>query len=142
MLVEFFTNKDNKKTPVHHKEQLTPRAKPYTKFRREERLNGDIVAVPVISITEGYYCYMTGPQSMKIAMAIGLNPGAHKKGMWLLSKSKYKQAQRLINSKGIQDKLIPKEKDRQRKLVHEEKLRAKLKKKENKENKYLDIQEN
>lgn len=124
MLVEFFTNKNNEIKEVKHKTDLTPRFKTYTKYRVEIDSEGNEFKKPVINVTEGYYCYMKGPQALEIALGIGLNRNFHRQGMWILSKSKYKQAQRFISSPGYRDKVIPTESY----LKYVQKCKKKLKK--------------
>lgn len=104
MLVEFHVNNSGKMEEVTNKTELNPVASPKPKKYLEE-VDGKLIEKIRVNVTEGYRCSMSGPDAARIAKAIGVSKGYHNQGMWIISKSKYKKAQRYINCVGYREKL-------------------------------------
>ena len=104
MLVKFHVNNSGKMEEVTNKTELNPVASPKPKKYLEE-VDGELIEKIRVNVTEGYRCSMSGPDAARIAKAIGISKGFHNQGMWIISKSKYKKAQRYINCVGYREKL-------------------------------------
>ena len=104
MLVEFFVEKNGKKTPVHHPEEMIPVSKPYLKKVIHE-VDGEFIEKMSVRSTESWQCFMAGAQAYRIAKAIGLSNGCNLGGKWSLSKKMYKKAIKYINNPSCAQKL-------------------------------------